>query len=319
MQQKQHADQRDDSALLQQGLLQRGNGLMDQLGAIIGGDYLHPLGQAELELHQLLLHPLDDIERIFTAASHDNAGGHLSLPIELGHPSSLIGYRLDAGDIGNAHRGTVHFPDHQLAQILHMTKVALASHHELGFRQFDDPTADILITVADDLHHLQRREAVTLQLAGIQHHLILLDEAADAGDLGHPGRRRQRVTEGPILQGAQGLQRLTKPLPLILGHQGVLIDPTHTAGIRPQRRTHSDGQLAGESAQILQHPGASPVEIGVLFKDHVNKGGAEEGKAPHHLGLGHRQQGGCQRVGHLILHHLRRLPRVFGVDDHLNI
>ena len=50
MQQEQHTDQSDNAALLQQGFLERRDGSMDQLGAIIGCHNLHPGRQARLEL-----------------------------------------------------------------------------------------------------------------------------------------------------------------------------------------------------------------------------------------------------------------------------
>ena len=35
--------------------------------------------------------------------------------------------------------------------------------------------------------------------------------------------------------------------------------------------------------------------------------------------MGHREQGRGERIGHLILHHLGCLARIFGVDNHLHI
>ena len=47
---------------------------------------------------------------------------------------------------------------------------------------------DILIVIADDLHHLERRDVVGLQFTRIEHHLILLHEATYTGDFRHARR-----------------------------------------------------------------------------------------------------------------------------------
>ena len=71
--------------------------------------------------------------------------------------------------------------------------------------------------------------------------------------------------------------------------------------------------------QVLQHAGSGPVQIRAVFEDHVDEGIAEEGVATHHLGAGHRQHGGGDRVGDLLLDHARRLPGEAGTDDDLHV
>ncbi len=90
-------------------------------------------------------------------------------------------------------------------------------------------------------------------------------------------------------------------------------------GVGAELRRHAVGQLAGETVEVLEHPRPRPVEVGAVLEDHVDEGEAEEGVAAHHLGEGHRQHLRGDRVGHLVLDHLRRLARVLGVDDDLDV
>ncbi len=104
-----------------------------------------------------------------------------------------------------------------------------------------------------------------------------------------------------------------------LVNQCVLIDPAHPGSIGAELGAGGGGQVGRDLAQILQHPGTGPVEVGVVVKQYIDEGVAEEGVAAHRGGPRHRQHGGGERIGHLILYHLRCLARVGGLDDHLHV
>src|SRR3979490_1799546 len=97
-------------------------------------------------------------------------------------------------------------------------------------------------------------------------------------------------------------------------HQGVLIDPSHPSGIRPQGRLGTSRQTALYLAQVLQHPRASPIHIGTVFEQHVHEAVAEKGIAAHGFGAGYREHGGGQWIGHLVLDDLWRLTWVRGAN-----
>ena len=63
--------------------------------------------------------------------------------------------------------------------------VAASAHGKFGLGDFDRAAADIHIAVADDVADFRQRDAERLQPARIDHDAVLLDEAADARDLGH--------------------------------------------------------------------------------------------------------------------------------------
>ncbi len=79
------------------------------------------------------------------------------------------------------------------------------------------------------------------------------------------------------------------------------------------------GQILGGSVQIFEDTRPRPIEVRAVVEDHIDEGHAEEGEAAHDMRLRHGQHGGGQRIGDLILDHLRRLARILRVDDDLNV
>ena len=101
--------------------------------------------------------------------------------------------------------------------------------------------------------------------------------------------------------------------------QGVLVDPAHAGGIRPKGGGNTLGQAFLRLVEVLQHPRACPVEVGIVLEQHINEGVAEERVAAHCLRPRHREHGGGQRVGHLVLDNLRCLPGEACADDDLGV
>ena len=60
VQQKDDADQRDDEAFLEQRPLERVDGAVDQIGAVVDRLDAHALGQARRDLGEAVLDVLDD-------------------------------------------------------------------------------------------------------------------------------------------------------------------------------------------------------------------------------------------------------------------
>ena len=219
MQQENDADQRDDQAFLGQRALERVDGTVDQFGAVIDGLDADPRGQPGADLGNLGLEVVDDLQRILPVARHGDAGHHLALAVQLGQPAPLVGHQLDAADVGDAHRRAVLRLEDEVFDVLPAAQVAAAAHHVFGFGHLQRAAADVAVGIADHLGDAHQRDAVSLELGRVDRDLVLLHEAADAGDLGHPRRLGQLVAQIPVLQGAQLGQRL------VLGQHGVLVHP----------------------------------------------------------------------------------------------
>ncbi|MNF34273.1 hypothetical protein D3C84_151100 [compost metagenome] len=108
-------------------------------------------------------------------------------------------------------------------------------------------------------------------------------------------------------------------MPATAVHQGVLKDPADPGSIRTKGRLGGGRQTRLDLAEVLQHPRTGPVQVGAVLENDVDETVAEEGEAAHRLRPGHRQHGGGQWIGNLVLDDLRRLSRIGGADDHLDV
>ena len=143
--------------------------------------------------------------------------------------------------------------------------------------------------------------------------MVLLHKAADAGDFGHAFGFGQLVTKIPILDRAQFGERA------LGAEHDILVDPADSGRVRPERRGNSFRQSLGGEIEIFEDTRARPVKIGAVLEHDIDKGDAEEREAAHHLGARYGQQRRRQRIGDLVLDHLRRLARIVGVDDDLRV
>ena len=71
--------------------------------------------------------------------------------------------------------------------------------------------------------------------------------------------------------------------------------------------------------EIFEDAAARPVDVGAVLEDDVDERHAEEGEPAHDLRARHGQHRGRERIGDLVLDHLRRLPGELGVDDDLRV
>ena len=145
-------------------------------------------------------------------------------------------------------------------------EVAQAAHHELGFGHLHQAAADIVVGALDGLFDLRDGDVVGEQPVGIDLDLVLLDVAADAGDLGDPVDRGQLVAQVPVLDRAQLLQVVVVAL------QHVFIDPADPGGIGAEAGRHPLGQLAGGIVEVFENPRTGPVEIGAVFENDIDEG-----------------------------------------------
>ena len=104
MEEKDDADDAHGDRELEDLFLQGIDGAVDQVGAVVGGDDLHPLGEARLDIVlDPLLDPFDDVEDVFPEPDDDDPARHLALAVEVGQaPPDLraepdVGRRPSAG------------------------------------------------------------------------------------------------------------------------------------------------------------------------------------------------------------------------------
>ena len=292
------------------------HGALDELRAVIGGHDLHARGQAVLQLRQAFLDGTDGGQGVLPRAHHHHGAGHLALTVELGDTTPHLRPDAHLGHVTQQDGGAafVHRQQH-LAQVVDALQVAGGAHHVLGLGHLQHRAAALLVGGANGGGDLPQLDAEGTQPVGIHHHLVLLHHAADGGHLGHARHRLQFELEEPVLQGTQ----LRQVVLARAVHQGVVVHPADAGSVRPEAGTHPLRQALARLVQVFQHPRARPVEIGAVLEQHVDIGIAEEGIAAHGGGARHRQHGGGQGIGDLVLHHPWRLAGEGRTDDDLHI
>ena len=219
VQEEDDADQRDHDALLGQRMLERFDGGVNEVGAVVDRYDLDRLGHAARDLLEPFLDGFDHVERVDAEALQHDAAGDLALAVQFGDPSSLIGADLHPGNVAQQDRRAVAGLQRDIAEVVDILQVALASDDVFEFGEFDGATSDIGIAGADGVTHFLHGDAEIAHPLRIEDDIVLLDEAADAGDLGHALGLGQREFQVPVLDRA-GIRQVQ-----FLGHDGVLIDP----------------------------------------------------------------------------------------------
>ena len=228
VQEEDDADQRDDHAFLKEGRLERGDGAVNELRAVVDRHHLGAFGQRRGNLLEALLDVVDDGERVGAGALQGDAARDLAFAVELGDAAPLVRADLDARDVLEQHRRAAVHLDDDLLEVARAFEIAAAAHHELVLGKLERAPADVHVAVADDVAHLLQRDAERAHAAGIDDDVVLLDEAADAGDLGDTLGLRQPEADLPVLQRAQVGEGL------VLAEDRVLVDPADAAGVGPK-------------------------------------------------------------------------------------
>ncbi len=155
------------------------------------------------------------------------------------------------------------------------------------------------------------RQVERAKPVGIDVDLVLLDMAADRGDLGDAWDGVELVPDEPVLETPQVAQRLAIAL------DGVPEHLAHARRVRPERRHRALGHPRRHEAEPLEHARASEVQIHVVFEDDVDPREAEGRLRADDPDAGEAAQVDRQRVADLVLDFLRAVPGPVGEHDHL--
>ena len=78
------------------------DGAQDQVGAVVDRDDLHAGGQTGLDLPDFRLDPPDHVQGILPVPHDDNAGDHVPLAVQIGHPPAELRPQNDVCDVFEA-------------------------------------------------------------------------------------------------------------------------------------------------------------------------------------------------------------------------
>ena len=158
---KNHHGDRDRDFVLQ-GMRQRGNRFVDQLGAVVDAVDLDAV-QLRLQGDDLLLDSLDHIARILAVAHHDHAANRL-LAIEVECSAAKRGARLYLGEVANTNRHSLAREDNRVFNLLKRfcfglprSDKAHAADDELHAARFNGLGAHLDVRLLTARDHLAER------------------------------------------------------------------------------------------------------------------------------------------------------------------
>ena len=208
-----------------------------------------------------------------------------------------------------------HALDDDLLEVLHVLDETHAADDVLDAVELEGAGADVEVGLPDGGGHLLEGHVAGEERLTVDIDLVLANVAADGGDLAHPGDRLQRVAHGEVLHAAQLVEippandvaLLVAPFERVPVHlpQGSGVRTEGGGGVFRQR-------VLRQRSQLFQDARAGPVELHVVFEDHVDRGEAEHAEAAHGAHSGNAEERGREWVADLVLDVARRAPRPLG-------
>ena len=203
MQQEHDRHEGDDEAFFQKRRLQRPDRRQDQVGPVVDRYDVHAVGQAFRDRVQLRLGIVDYIQGVGADPLQHDAAGHFALAVEFGDTAPFVRHDLDPRDIGEADRDTADAAQGDVADVLDAREIPASSDHELELGQLHGAPASILVARLDGRADIGQGDPLRPHPHRIDGDRILLDESADAGDLGNAFRTADAEADDPVLQGPQ--------------------------------------------------------------------------------------------------------------------
>ena len=169
---------------------------------------------ARVDVIDARAHACQHHARVFAAAHEDDAFDRLRHPVELHLPRRSALPNCTRRKVADADRGfeadraadaagAGESRDDDVADVVERLHQSDAAHDELLFAAGHEAAADVGVAVAECLRELRESDVVEEQLLRIDEHLVLLDHAAEAIDVGDPRHALQALEDFPVLQALQ--------------------------------------------------------------------------------------------------------------------
>src|SRR5581483_11811172 len=129
----------DDDDLKQQLFLECVDGPLDQLRTIVGRDHFHAFGEGRLDLLQLIFHPLDHVQGIFTGPHDDDAARRVPFAVKVGDAATDVGAKGYETQLLDQNRRALRVaPDDDFLDVRNALGVTTPPDHVLGTAKLDD-------------------------------------------------------------------------------------------------------------------------------------------------------------------------------------
>ena len=184
MQQKGDGHESDDDGFLDQRAFQGLDRRLDQRRAVVDRDNLGTRRKAAFDGVEAVLGIVDHGQRVGSEPLQHDAACDLAFAIQLGDAAPLVRHEFHSRDVAELERHAVLAFQDDVLDIRNALQVAAAADHELELGQLDRAAASVGIAGADGIGHIVERDTLGFEPRWIDDDRILLDEAADARDLG---------------------------------------------------------------------------------------------------------------------------------------
>src|SRR6516165_8257550 len=162
MEEKHHADECDNGALLNQRPLEGIDCAVDEFRTIVDRLNGYALREARPNLSQSLLDVVDNRQCVFAEPLKRNAGNDLAFPVQLGDAAPFVWRELDVRYILEQNGDAAIALDDNLLQVGQALDVAASAYRELRFRELDRPAAHVHVADAQGFANPGKRDAERL-------------------------------------------------------------------------------------------------------------------------------------------------------------
>ena len=259
----------DQQRAFGEALLDGADGRLDQFRPVIDGVDDDAAGQRSVDLFE----PLGDRDRHFArifADQHVDRAEHDFLPV-LGR-GTVADFRADrhVGDIGDADWCVLAIGDDNAGQVLFARCLPRNPDQILRSRSLDIARADIGVVLLQRADHVLDCQAETREPFGIWRDFIFLAITADRIDLGYAGDVPQLRAHHPIVQRAQILRGIGRPVGLAaarLGFDRVHEDFAETRCDRSEFGVDRLGQRAAHALKPFVDQLTREIDVGAVFEN----------------------------------------------------
>src|SRR5260221_13134031 len=121
------------------------------------------------------------------------------------------------------------------------------------------------------------------------------------------------IPDLPVLDGTQFGKSF------LVAANDVLVNPTYSGRVRPERRRNSCRQSLRRGVEVFENARTGPIQVSTVLKDDIDERNSKKGKPTNDPRPRNAEHRSGQGIGDLIFDDLRRLAGIFSVDDDLNV
>ena len=248
---------------------------------------------------------------VFALAHQHNAFHHVVVGVAAHHAQRRQRAGLHRADVAHEHGHAIHVFDDDFFNVGHAGYDADAAHHEGLLALAQHVAAHVHVGLLQGRVHVERREAVLAEQAGVHGHFKRAHLAAKTHHVGHASHGPQILLNHPVLQGFEVRHGAG------LGGEGVAVNFAGGAGGGLHAGGHAVGQV--HVGQLLGRFHAGVEVVGAVLKHDFDEREPEQANRANHRFVGDGVHFRLDGHGNKALHFLGRAARPLRDNHHLGV